>query len=199
MEVEKFVGLVTGVSGFETGCHEEVDLLVGESRRRIHGEKVLDVRGRASCFLFQLSQRARLRILVGIETTGRYFVQISVGRVPILANEEYLRIVGTRVAEKGHHSARAGMSDHLDLSHRSIREAHFVNIQRDDFSCVRAARSDAPGHASWIWTAPTPSSASGRLMSAASPTTTVCSSAGWMCIRAASNTDFTVTSRMLRR
>ena len=52
LQFEKFVRFMLSLSGRQSGCHEKMNLLVGESGSRIHGEQLIhSIRGTPGFFL----------------------------------------------------------------------------------------------------------------------------------------------------
>ena len=86
-----------------------MDALVSEAGSREEGVQVLDVFGGTSCFFAQLASGANFGILVAIELARRDLVNELVCRVAILLDEQDLRIIRVRIAEKRHDRAGSGM------------------------------------------------------------------------------------------
>ena len=104
--------------------------------------RLFDTLSLASRFLPQLSASTSVRRLPGIEPARRDFVQVALGGIPILADQQDLRIVTRRVAEKRHDGARSRVADHLQLANRAVRKAHRVNVEVDDPARVHPTRRD---------------------------------------------------------
>ena len=87
--------------------------------------------------------RAFLPALLGsLRQTGRDFVKIAVGGVPVLANQQHLRVRIEQAAHKGQDGRGTGMPDHLELALSSIREPNRVHTQPNDPTVVNGLAVD---------------------------------------------------------
>ncbi len=97
---------------------------------------MLYVLGRTSGFLAELPGRAGGRFLAGVQASGRDLVEVALGGVPVLPNEQELRVVSGRVAQKGDDGTGTGMPHHLELSFAAVREANAIDVEIDDATGV---------------------------------------------------------------
>jgi hypothetical protein len=96
-------------------------------------------RRRAAGFFLQFPKSAFTGIFTGVQPSCRDFVQIALCGISILADQEDLRVFCSGFAKEGNYRARSRMSDHLQFTARTIREANGVHIERYDFPGIRAA------------------------------------------------------------
>src|SRR4051812_27638006 len=136
LKIQKLIRLVFSLTGDQTGCHEEVDFFVGEPRRRIERQEVFEILRRAAGLLLQLASGAIHWSLAAIESSRGNLIEIPIRRVPVLAYEKHLEVGSRRITEKGHHSTRPRMPNHLELARRAIRKLHRVDIERDDLAGI---------------------------------------------------------------
>ena len=116
LRFEKFIRFMLSLSGGQSGCYEEMDFLVSESGRCVHREQLIHVFGGTARLLLQLPEGAVAGSLPRIQPPRRNLVQITLGSVPILPDQEDLGIFSGWIAEKGDHRARAWMPNHLELA-----------------------------------------------------------------------------------
>jgi len=97
---------------------------------------MFDTLSPASGFLLELASCADLRSFAGFEPPGGDLVDISVGGLTVMADQNDLGIVASRLAHERHHGARARVPDDLELPDRAIGEPYLVNVEIDHASGV---------------------------------------------------------------
>src|SRR5206468_12118767 len=140
VKFEKFVRLVFSLARDQSGCHIDMDFFVRESGRRIHGQEVVQLLSGTASFFFELACSTITWILSWIEPSSRNLKEVTVCRISVLSDQEYLRILTARVAQERHNSARSRMPYHLELAGRAIRETNSVHVKRDDLPAIHALR-----------------------------------------------------------
>src|SRR5664279_1498871 len=212
-EFDELVAFAGVRSARQPRREEDVDLLIGESRRREHREHVLEALRRTARLLAQFAPRAVLGRLLVLQPPRRHFEDEAFRGVPVLPDQEQLRIVAAGFAQDRYDRAGPGMPDHLDLAGAPVGESHTVDIQADHASGVLPLAVDLAGcgrvhraHGArgapsrpYSTTGPKPSASSGPRIAAASPTTTSCSASGRRCFSAAARTSEAVTPRTWSR
>src|SRR5689334_7285388 len=98
-----------------------MDALVREPWGRHHCDQGLHLRGRAAGFFLQLSCGAVRRSLSRVQTSCRDLVEIAVRGISILPEQEDLRVLSSRVRQKGHDGRRARMTYDVDLGLAAVR------------------------------------------------------------------------------
>src|SRR5262249_54870226 len=109
---------------------------------RVDRHQKLEMPGRAARLLAELSLGAVPWILSGFQSSGGNLVEKLLGGVTVLPQQQQLRIVAGRIAEKRNHRARTRMTNHVELANRPIGKANGVGVQLDDSTGVRATAAD---------------------------------------------------------
>src|SRR4051812_39934222 len=97
---------------------------------------MLESSGSATGFLFQFARGTDSRVLTRIEAACGNLVDVTIGGVSILANQQDLRIVAARIIQERHHGTGARMTKNLDLAGGAIGKLDDVHIEVDDLACV---------------------------------------------------------------
>src|SRR5258708_6264820 len=201
LDAEELVGFVRGRPAGQAGGEKDVNLLIGEAGRRIHGIHGLNRRRGTAGLFAELTRGTGRGRLAGLEAAGGDLVEIAAGGVAVLLDEKELGVFAARVGKKGDHGARSGVANHLDLSGRPVGELDEIDVETDHLASVDpGARALSDAHRSGSTTSgPNFSSSSWRRSADASPRTPACNRDGSRCRRAAASTESAVTARMWAR
>src|ERR1051326_346126 len=90
----------------------------------------------AARLLAEFSDRTIARLLSRLQTPSRDLVEVLLGGVSILLQEQDLRIVARRIAQERDDRARARMAHDVQLADRAIGKANPIPIDGDDLTRV---------------------------------------------------------------
>src|SRR5688500_243893 len=119
-----------------------MDTLIDEAGRGEYRCQPLHRLCRTPRFFLELPDCAGFGSLASVQAPGRDLEQVSVCSVAVLSQQQDLRIVSSRIAQKGHDRARPGVPDDLEVRLGSIRKAYSVHVQAPNVSRRRPPRAD---------------------------------------------------------
>jgi len=122
--------------GRQSACEEQPDPLVGEAGRGPDPAERHQLARADARFLLAFARGADLGSFARVELAGGDLEQpVATGRVPILAHQQHLAVVGHR-----HHRGGAGVADQLERRTPSRRQLDLLEAQVEHLAAVDRRR-----------------------------------------------------------